>query len=196
MPAEQYVYVVDDDSAVRRSFSMLMKSVELDVIACESAEEFLSKYDPTTGGCLILDMRMPNMNGIDLQKYLVAHNISIPVIVMTANGAVSNAVESIHLGALDYVEKPFDNAEMINRIRQALKLDRQQREKQQIFDRLTPREKEVVVSLVEGKSNKKTATELGISVRTVEVHRANILDKLEVNSIAELLRLAMEVGVV
>ena len=196
MSPKQTVYVVDDDGAVRRSFSMLMKSVDLDVIACESAEEFLSKYDPITGGCLILDMRMPKMNGIDLQKYLVKHKIRIPVIIMTANGEVANAVHSMHLGAFDYVEKPFDNHMMINRIREALKLDRQHHEIQRIYDRLTPREKEVAVSLMDGKSNKKTAKELGISVRTVEVHRANILDKLEVKSITELLRLAMELDIV
>jgi FixJ family two-component response regulator len=191
---DQFVYVVDDDAAVRKSFSMLMKSVGLKTVLCDSAKAFIEKYDPGKGGCLILDLRMPEMTGLELQALLLEKHIRIPIIIVTGIGDIPTAVKSIHLGAMDFVEKPFDQDKMVRQIKDALEMDAKLREKEEKFQRLTRREHQVMKSLLEGNSNKVTAEYLGISVRTVEVHRAKIMDKLDAKSIADLWHLAREAG--
>ncbi len=198
MGPESTVHIVDDDQAVRSSLLLLMRSAGHKAAAFESAQAFLESgaaYDP---GCLILDVRMPGMSGLELQEYLMARGLCIPVIILTGHGDVPMAVRALKAGAVDFIEKPFKNQALLERVEHGLRLDRQRRreERRSIeisrrLARLTPREKEVMQGLVDGKTNKAIAAELGISTRTVEAHRARTMEKLQVRSLSEIVRLAL-----
>ena len=192
------VFVVDDDPAVRQSLHWLIESVGLAVKTYETATEFLEAYNPDTHGCLVLDVRMPGLSGLDLQEKLAGKHIEIPTIVITGHADVPMAIRAIKAGALDFIEKPFNDQVLLERIGQALTLDEKirqnQSERAEIAARLellTSREREVMEMVVTGKANKVIADQLGLSQKTVEVHRANVMKKMQVDSLAGLVRLAL-----
>lgn len=192
------VYIVDDDKAVRDSLRWLIESIKLNVETFSSAQEFLENYRNNTISCLLLDIRMPGLSGLELQQELKQRGIHLPVIFITGHGDVPMAVRAMKAGAYDFIEKPFNDQELLDRIQQAL-LDYQcSREKQDYYrelkqrvERLTVREDEVMNMVVDGKQNKDIATKLGISTKTVEVHRAHVMDKMGASSVAELVRMAI-----
>jgi two-component system response regulator FixJ len=190
------VFVVDDDEAVCESLRLLVEDVGLEARTFSNALQFLSGYDPGQGGCLVLDMRMPGMSGLELLSKLQEWGIEISTIVITGHADVSTAVAAMKAGAVDFIEKPFRHQVLLDSIQDALRLDaqrrRQRRDRQDIQSRLrllTPREHEVLDHLITGKTNKNTAYELGISQKTVDFHRANIMEKIGVGSLVELVHL-------
>jgi FixJ family two-component response regulator len=192
-PDGQTIFVVDDDHAVRESLRWLLESVNLPVVTFGSAQEFLDSYRTEQGGCLILDVRMPGMSGLELQKKLTDYECGLPVIIITGHGDVPMAVRALKTGAVDFIEKPFNDQTLLERIQQCLDQDRERREeilyRQRLDERvgqLTRRELEVLDGVVAGKLNKVIAEELGISSKTVEAHRSNIMEKMEASSLAEL----------
>jgi two-component system response regulator FixJ len=196
------VYIVDDDEAVRGSLRLLLKSVGLTPSALGSAREFLSNYDPVQPGCLVLDVRMPEMSGLELQEQLNLQGAIIPVIFITGHGDVPMAVEAMQAGAFDFLQKPFRDQDLIDRIQRALEKDRANRatltERTVIRERLeslTPREREVLTMVTAGKANKVMASDLGVSQRTVEIHRARVMEKMGANSLAQLVRMVMDLDV-
>lgn len=198
--AEPVVFVVDDDHAARESLSWLIGSVHLRVASFASAAEFLAAYPPGQSGCLITDVRMPSLSGLDLQAELKRRGIEIPVIVVTGHGDVPMAVRAMKAGALDFVEKPFNDQVLIDLVQKAVETSlataRGQVEKRDIQarrDQLTPRERQVLEMIVAGESNKGIAHVLGISEKTVEAHRAHVMDKMQARSLAELMKLAIAV---
>jgi len=198
MESEPVVYVVDDDEAVRDSLRWLVESVGLRVRALESAAQFLREYDPDLPGCLVLDVRMPGESGLELQTQLAKQNVSIPVIIVTGHADVQMAVQAMKTGAVDFVEKPLNYQMLLDRIQRAIMRDREQRqrddEKRQIverLDRLSPREREVLEHVVDGKLNKQIADVLSISPKTVEMHRSHLMKKMEAESLAALVRMVM-----
>lgn len=187
------VYVVDDDPAVRSSFKWLMESVDLDIQAYSSAKAFLENYDPGRPGCLVLDVRMPEMSGLELQDLMIAKGITVPLIMVTGFGDVPTAVRSLKKGAVDFIEKPYNDQGMLDLILRAIEQDFQRRSDYELqksahdrLGRLTPREREVMELVAAGKSNKAVANDLDISPKTVEVHRAKVMRKMKVQSVAEL----------
>ena len=193
MKGKPTVFVVDDDQTVRGSLQWLLESLKLNVRTYASAREFLSVYDPMWPGCLILDVRMPDISGLQLQDILVQRKVRIPVILITGHGDISMAVRAMKGGAVDFIEKPFNDQVLVERVQQCLAIDSRQRredvEQMKIIERierLTPREAEVLDGVVSGKHNKVIAAELCISPKTVEVHRARIMEKMAVSSVAEL----------
>lgn len=193
------VFIVDDDDAVRSALKLLVKSIGLPVEGYASAPEFLSRYDFSRSGCLVLDVRMPGMSGLELQQELNRCGAIIPVIFMTGHGDIPMAVDAMQHGAFDFLQKPFRDQDLIDRIQRALARDaanRQQlRHGEQIrahLDTLTPREREVLQLMVSGKQNKVMAADLGVSQRTVEIHRARVMEKMEANSVAQLVRMVIE----
>src|SRR5580700_453071 len=195
------VYIVDDDEAVRGSLRLLLKSVGLTPSALGSAREFLSGYDPAQPGCLVLDVRMPEMSGLELQEQLNLQGAIIPVIFITGHGDVPMAVEAMQAGAFDFLQKPFRDQDLIDRIQRALEKDRSNRtaltERNTIRERLeslTPREREVLTMVTSGKANKIMASDLGVSQRTVEIHRARVMEKMGASSLAQLVRMIMDLG--
>ncbi|MHC4842883.1 MAG: response regulator transcription factor [Planctomycetota bacterium] len=199
---EPVVYVVDDEKQIRESLGMLLKTMELSVKMYSNAQDFLKDYNPEQHGCLVLDVRMPGMSGLELQAQLASERINIPIIIITGHGDVPMAVQAIKVGALDFIEKPFREQELLDSIQKAIKLDAKNKENRaeqerwkKIFSTLTPREREIVRELVVGKANKLIAYELGISPKTVDFHRANILDKLGVDSVVELVRLIQKLKI-
>lgn len=196
------VFVVDDDEAVRGAMRLLLKSVGLTAVVYASADEFLAHYGPDQPGCLLLDVRMPGMSGLELQHQLNLRGAIVPVIFMTGHGDVPMAVEAMQHGAFDFLQKPFRDQELLERVQRALEKDRSAREQLRQTDRirerfasLTPREREVLMLMTRGKPNKVMAAELGVSQRTVEIHRARVMDKMEARSLAQLVRMAMDAGV-
>jgi RNA polymerase sigma factor (sigma-70 family) len=192
------VFVVDDDRAVRDSLRWLIQSVGLPVETFSTAAEFLASYTAPRPGCLVLDVRMRGMSGLDLQEELERRGVVLPVIVITGHADVPMAVRAMKAGAVDFLQKPFGDQALLDRIQSALERDREQRnasaEHEQILSRLsvlTPREREIVDLLVDGKANKEIASDLGLSTRTVEGHRANIMDKLGASSFAEVVKVAL-----
>jgi len=192
------VFVVDDDPAMRESLSFLMGSVGIRVKTFEDAQTFLDQHDSGDRGCLVLDVRMPGMSGLELQEHLIQQDISLPVVMVTGYGDVPMAVRALKSGALDFIEKPFTDQELLDRVNEALHVDERLRrleEKRSLFDarvkRLTERESQVMRLVVDGKSNKLIAHELGLSPKTVEVHRSRVMDKMEAGSLAQLLRLVI-----
>ncbi len=190
------VFVVDDDEAICESLRLLIGDIGLEVRTFTSAMEFLAHYSPAQSGCLVLDVRMSGMSGLELQAKLRDLGWRIPIIIITGHGDVPMAVEAMKAGAMDFIEKPFRDQVLLDSIQKAIDLDmrsrRQWREKQDVQSRtrlLTQREHEVMDRLVAGKTNKSIAFELGISQKTVDFHRANILGKVGVNSVVELVRL-------
>lgn len=196
--ADGVVYVVDDDAAVRDGLKWLVESVDLQVASCASAQDFLETYDRARPGCLVLDVRMRGMSGLDLQAELARRDISIPTIVVTGHGDVPMAVRAMKLGAIDFVEKPFNDQELLERIQRAIETDhearrdgRERAEACALLATLSPREREVLDLLVEGLANKEVANRLDLSTRTVEGHRARLMEKLACGSLAEMVRLSL-----
>lgn len=192
------VYIVDDDAAIRHSLEMLMQSVGHKFKSYGSARAFLDSFDPSIPGCLLLDVRMPEISGLDLQHLLNQDKIKIPVIIITGHGDVPMAVRAMKQGAVDFIEKPFHDQNLLDSIAKALakSLDIQQQQNNQSkyfeqLSKLSPRERQVMEVLVAGKHSKVIASELGISPKTVDVHRGHIMEKMHVKSLVELVRLSM-----
>jgi len=193
------IFVVDDDQAMRQSLTWLIESVGMAVETFDSANAFLGSYYPGRAGCLLLDVRMPGMSGLDLQGYLNQHEIYIPVIIITGHGDVHMAVSALKAGAVDFIEKPFDDEALLESVQKALTLDQHQRsvqaERAEIAARLsllTPREHEVMDMVTDGQSNKWIAKQLGVSAKTVEAHRAKVMEKMSADSLAELVRMSVK----
>jgi two-component system response regulator FixJ len=187
------VYLVDDDEAVRDALGLLFKSVALEHQLFASALEFLEAYDPRRHSCLVADIRMPGLSGLDLQQRLNEQRADVPVIFITGHGDVPMAVNAMKSGASDFIQKPFRDQDLLDRIHKALAQDRGRRETRAeqsvIRERLallTPREAEVMKRVVRGQANKVIALDLGVSQRTVELHRARVMRKLKMRSLAEL----------
>ena len=201
MPDNLIVHIVDDDAAARDSLEFVLKSAKLAVKSYDSAEAFLAALPGSNPGCVITDVRMPGLSGIDLLKRLQATEQSIPVVVITGHGDVPLAVEAMKLGALEFLEKPFDDDALLNVVRVALERrgsdTKRQSQKQEIVDginALSPRERQVLQGLVAGKANKIIAFDLSISPRTVEIYRANVMTKMNAASLSELVRMALIAG--
>jgi two-component system, LuxR family, response regulator FixJ len=199
---EPVVFVVDDDEAVRNSLRLLLKSIGMPAVAYASAEEFLAGYDDEQPGCIVLDVRMPGMSGPELQDELNRRGALIPVIFITGHGDVPMAVEAMRHGAVDFMQKPFSDKDLVGRIQLAMAADRRNREaigaKDQIRARiaaLTPRERQVLDLVTQGKSNKVIAGDLGASQRTVEIHRSHVMEKMGATSLAQLVRMTMIAGI-
>ena len=199
MTRQATVHVVDDDDAVRSSLRLLLKSAGLQTIAHASAQEFLAAWDGDQPGCLVLDVRMPGMSGIELQAELNQRGAIIPVIFISGHGDIPMAVEAIQHGAFDFLQKPFRDQDLIDRVQRALASDAehrqllQQRETlRQRLESLTPREQEVLELVTQGKANKVMAGDLGVSQRTVEIHRARVMEKMGAQSLAQLVRMVLE----
>jgi len=193
------VFIVDDDNGVRSSIRVLLKSVGIASTALASAQEFLASFDPRQPGCLVLDIRMPGMSGLELQQRLNLSGAVIPVIFITGHGDIPMAVEAMQHGAFDFLQKPFRDQDLIDRIQRALARDRDNRAALQEHGRvqarlesLTPREREVLELMTQGKQNKVMAAELGLSQRTVEIHRAHVMEKMGANSVAQLVRMVLD----
>lgn len=193
------VFIVDDDEAVRESLEDLLDSVGLNVQTYASAADFLAGYSADELGCLILDVRMPGMSGLELQQELNRRNMSLPVIILTGHGDVPMAVQAMKQGALDFIQKPFRDQNLLDQVNKALdnsngKYTLQQRVEQtnQQIQTLTSREQQVMQMTVEGMPNKVIAIDLGVSQRTIEVHRANMMRKLQADSLADLVRKVTE----
>ena len=199
--ATSLVHVIDDDDALRDSLSFLLGTARLDVKTYESAEAFLSALPGVNSGCIITDVRMPNMSGVDLLRKLNELQIALPVIVITGHGDVQLAVEAMKIGAADFIEKPFDDEILLNAVRAALA--RWEDKCKEVSERssyvekletLSSRERDVLEGLIAGKANKVIAFDLGISPRTVEIYRANVMTKTGANSLPELVRMALLAG--
>lgn len=195
---QETIFVIDDDEAVRDSLRWLLEANGYCVQCFSSAEQFLHAYEPSRIGCLILDVRMPGMSGLELQEKLVAEKATLPIIFVTGHGDVPMAVSTMKKGAMDFIEKPFDEAElrrlverMLERARQENSTAQQQRATAERLSKLTAREQQVLERIIAGRLNKQIADDLGISIKTVEAHRANIMEKLNVHTVADLLRLAL-----
>jgi two-component system response regulator FixJ len=197
MPAERMVHVVDDDAAVRRSLERLLQSVGCSCVSYSTPASFLDSVHELSGGCILLDVRMPGMDGLEVQARLNESGIALPVIVMTAQGDVQTAVQAMKAGAVDFIEKPFNDDTLFGAIEVALARTAQSdkiREAAEAAERiaaLSPRERQVLDALVVGRPHKQIAADLGISVRTVEVHRARMMERLGTRRLAEAIRLAV-----
>jgi two-component system, LuxR family, response regulator FixJ len=197
VPVERIVHVVDDDAAVRRSLERMLDSAGLHAISYVSSLAFLDAAPNLLPGCLLLDIKMPGMDGLELQAVLRQRDVLIPVIMMTGQSDVQSAVRAMKAGAVDFIEKPYSDDVLLSAIEAALArvdradLDRETSEAAKRIATLTPREHEVLVALVMGRPNKVIASDLGISIRTVEVHRARMMDRLGVRQFAEAVRLAV-----
>jgi len=198
MSYEPTVFVVDDDPAMRKSLRWLLQSVGFTVEAFESAEAFLARIDPSLYGCLILDVRMPGMGGLNLQDALAARGVDLPTIVITGYAEVPSAVRAMKAGAIDFLEKPFGDEVLLERVRRALEIERHRRDTRAVRESarvrlgaLTARERQVFDELVQGRSNRAISAALGIAEKTVEVHRASVMRKLNATSLTDVIRLAM-----
>jgi len=196
------VHVIDDDEALRDSLAFLLRSADLEVMSHSSAAAFLDALPLTGLTCIITDVRMPGLTGIDLLRRVKELGIEVPVIVITGHGDVPLAVEAMRFGAVDFLEKPFDDEILLQSVRAALRQQagtaKRQSERADIEGRLatlSPRERDVLGGLVAGRANKQIAFELGISPRTVEIYRANLMDKMQAGSLSDLVRMALIVGI-
>ena len=192
------VFIVDDDEAVRDSLSMLMRSVSQKAETFSLAREFLEQYDPERPGCLVLDIRMPGMSGMELHEELRDRGSILPIIFVTGHGDVPMAVEAMQRGAVDFLQKPYRDQDLLDRINAALDLDTKNRAElgqvdtiRERIETLTPREREVMEMVVNGKANKVIAADLGVSQRTVEIHRGRVMEKMRARSLAHLVRMAI-----
>ena len=190
------VFVVDDDQAVRDSLGLLLRAAGLEAETYPDARSFLATCTPRRAGCLLLDIRMPGISGLDLQDSLAKRGIGLPVIVITGHGDVPMAIRAMKAGAMDFIEKPFSSRALLQRVREALARDTRARQQRAQADaivarmsQLSPREHEVLDCVVGGQYNKVIATRLGISVSTVEAHRKKIMEKLEAASLSDLVRM-------
>ena len=192
------VFVVDDDAAVRDSLRLLLKSVGLPVEVFESGQDFLDADRDDRPGCLVLDIRMPGMSGLELQDRLIERKSPLPIVFITGHGDVPMAVTTMKKGAMDFIEKPFKEDEllglvekMLDQARSAFTQHQEQASRDALLSRLTTREAQVLERIVAGRLNKQIADDLGISIKTVEAHRANIMEKLNANTVADLLKIAL-----
>ncbi len=201
MSTNPTVFVVDDDQAMRTSLQWLIESTGMQVKTFESADAFLSNYYPGRAGCLLLDVRMPGMSGLELQSYLAREGYQLPVIIITGHGDVGMAVKAMRAGAMDFIEKPFHDEDLLRSIQRALEYDQRQRlsraaraDIQARVADLTPREHEVMGMVTDGKANREIAVALGVTPKTVEAHRARVMEKMRAESLAELVRMVLIAG--
>ncbi len=201
-PRTPTIYIVDDDEAMRESLQFLMESVELPARSFASAQDFLDFYRADMPGCLLLDVRMPGMGGLELQEKLRSKDIKLPVIIMTGYADVPMAVRAMQAGALDFIEKPLNEQRLLDRVYKALEHEEEIRRARNEIEpirsrlaRLTPREHEILGLVVQGLLNKQIASRLDLSMKTVEQHRARVMEKMEAGSLAELVRMAIAAGV-
>ena len=192
------IYIVDDEAALRDSLSMLLRAEDFNTEQFATPTAFLEQVDDLPEGLIILDLLMPGMSGLDVINELNKRVVTLPIICITGHGDVSTAVEAIKLGAADFFEKPFDSTQLIERIKHCLQEQHNQRQldvftarAKEIVSKLTPREYEVLQGLVEGLRNKQIAYNMGISIRTVELHRVHVMDKLEAKSLSDVLKIAI-----
>jgi two-component system, LuxR family, response regulator FixJ len=190
------IYIVDDDDGMRKALTLLMTTVGYKATPFARPSEFLVKYDPTQPGCLVLDVRMPEMSGLEVQQQLNRSGAMLPVILITGHGDIPMAVQAMKDGAFDFLQKPFRDQELLDRINAALKQDAENRETverhadlKRRAESLTPREREVMAMVVDGRANKVIAIDLGLSERTVEIHRANVMEKMGARSVAHLVKM-------
>lgn len=195
---DQTIYIVDDDDALRDSLVWLLESNDYRVKSFDSAEAFLAAYDADMAGCLLLDVRMPGMSGLELYERLQDCHATLPVIFITGHGDVPMAVAALKKGAVDFIEKPFSDREMLSLIENCLSEERDSRDRlrqdaavARNLDQLTAREAEVLDLIIAGRLNKQIADDLGISIKTVEVHRARVMEKMQARSLAELVQSVM-----
>ena len=198
IPKKGTVYVVDDDEAVRDSLQWLLEGKDYRVRCFDSAESFLSRYDPREVACLIVDIRMGGMTGLELQDKLIERKSPLPIVVITGHGDVPMAVDSMKKGAMDFIQKPFNEDELVTLVERMLEHARstfaqhqQSASRDALLSKLTGRESQVLERIVAGRLNKQIADDLGISIKTVEAHRANIMEKLNANTVADLLKIAL-----
>ncbi|NOL51540.1 response regulator transcription factor [Pelistega suis] len=198
MTTNSTIYIVDDDDAVRDSLRFLLETNGYNVLTFSSGEEFLEKYDPTLVSILITDVRMPGMSGLQLQEELNARKVNIPIVFITGHGNVPMAVNTLKQGAMDFIEKPFnlsDIQEVISNLTSEAQARadaaQNQRANEELLNRLTSREQQVLGRIVAGRLNKQIADDLNISIKTVEAHRANIMEKLQVSTVADLMKVAL-----
>jgi two-component system, LuxR family, response regulator FixJ len=197
--AKPTVYIVDDDQSIRHAMEFLMRSVGMDYAIFHSGDDFLSRYSNEFAGCLLLDIRMPGLGGLEIQEKLNEMGSTLPIIFITGHGDVPMAVEAMQKGAVDFIQKPFRDQELLDRIGTAMQADRERRSEQRLkadvqarISKLTKREKEVLDLVVTGKPNKVIAYELGVSQRTVEIHRARVMEKMQARSLADLVKMRIE----
>ena len=202
MVNEPTVFVIDNDQAVREGLSHLIKSVGLNVETFSSAQEFLSAFETARSGCLVLDVRMPGMSGLELQETLHRRKVKIPIIMISGHGDVPMAVQTVKMGAVDFIEKPFRDQVLLDRIQKAILKDSETRKEQDELnsltarvDHLTVRERQVMNLVVAGKANKVIAMDLGIKQKTVEFHRARVMEKMRAESVADLVKMATKIGI-
>jgi FixJ family two-component response regulator len=199
---DRLVFVVDDDASLRESLKDLLQSVDLRVEAFASAQEFLRSKRPDAPSCLVLDVRLKGLSGLDLQKRLVEGDIEIPIVFITGHGDIPMAVQAMKAGAMEFLRKPFRDQDLLDAVQQALERDRKGREQRaeiaglrKRFDSLTPREREVMALVAAGLLNKQVAGELGTSEASVKVHRQHVMEKIGADSLAELVRMADKIGI-
>lgn len=199
-PNEPTVFIVDDDQEVREAIELLMGSVGLSAASYCSAQDYLDQFDPERSGCLVLDIRMKGMSGLDLQQRLTQMPVHPPVIIVTGHGDVPMAVRAVKAGAVDFIEKPFNDQVLLDAVHRAFEQDANNRGQasrladiQERLGRLTPREREIMDQVVAGKRNKVIAADLGISQSTVEAHRARVMEKTEAHSLSELMRMILAI---
>ena len=195
------VHVVDDDDGMRRALTLLLSTVGYKTATFAGPKEFLGSFKPDTAGCLVLDIRMPGMSGLELQQHLNRMGSMLPVIFITGHGDVPMAVQAMKEGAFEFVQKPFRDQDLLDRINHALEQDKANRSTLALradvshrFESLTPREKQVMQLVVDGAANKVIAIDLGLSERTVEIHRAKVMEKMGARSVAHLVRLQMSLS--
>lgn len=198
MSLEPTVFVVDDDEGVRESLCFLIRSIGLPVEAFSSPAEFIEAYRPERPGCLILDMRLPGLSGLQLQQHLRERELELPIIFVTGHGDVPMAVSALKAGAFDFLEKPYSDQQLLDRVQHCIAEDSRRRQDyaeraalQRRFASLTPRERQVLERVVAGKPNKVIARELTISGKTVEVHRARVMEKMQTSSLANLVSMCV-----
>lgn len=198
--SESTVFIVDDDQEVREALQLLMESVGLNVKLFDSATGYLDQFDPSRPGCIVLDVRMPGMSGLELQAKLLEQLLCPPVIIITGHGDVPMAVRAVQAGAIDFIEKPFNDQALLDSVHRALEHDSRQRgeashiaEIRSRLSRLTPREREVMDLVVQGLRNKLIASELSVSQSTVEAHRAKVMEKMEARSLSDLMRMMLTI---
>lgn len=201
MSTEPTVFVVDDDPSIRRGLRRLIESIGLAVEEFASGDEFLQRYEPSGPGCLVLDVRMPGLSGLDLQEALAARKIRIPIVFLTGYGDIPMTARAMKAGAVDFIPKPFNEQALLDAIKRAIEQDAQTRleraEREDVLtrvDKLTPREREVLTEVVTGKPNKQIAATLGIAEKTVKIHRAAVMHKMRADSLPELVLLAQKAG--
>lgn len=196
------VFVIDDDHAVRESLRALAESVGYPVETFGSAQDFLDSYAADQPGCLVLDVRMRGMSGLELQAHLAERGIMLPVIIVTGHGDIPMAVRAMRSGAVDFIEKPYRDQVLLDRIQQAIerdvhlrRIEQTRREIQQRLDRLTSREREVLERIMDGKTNREIAEELGVSVRSVESHRGRVMERMHAGSVVELTKMVVAAAI-